>query len=300
MSQLLHLDHPEDSVLTGDLTVLDWFVTPGNLSVKIDGAPSIVWGTDPATGTFFIGTKAVFNKKKLRIAHSYEEIDAFYEGEVATILRHCFDWIPRTDLIYQADFIGYGGFDSYTPNTITYKFPEVITEQIVLAPHTFYTVRNDLRDSVAHVLDHNLEETDSVKWVRPDCHILHNQESFADVEEVCNFALQMSTMVSYVTDKESKELKKQINSYIRAGKSIEPENFDCDPNLIGLWKLVKSIKDDCLFLCRHNGPDAYLGTDRISGEGYVLSNQFGTYKLVNREVFSYHNFNHGRFSGASS
>jgi hypothetical protein len=110
----------------------------------------------------------------------------------------------------------------------------------------------------------------------------------------------MSTMVSYVTDKESKELKKQINSYIRAGKSIEPENFDCDPNLIGLWKLVKSIKDDCLFLCRHNGPDAYLGTDRISGEGYVLSNQFGTYKLVNREVFSYHNFNHGRFSGASS
>jgi hypothetical protein len=52
-----HLDHPEDSILTGDLSVLDWFVNPGTLSVKIDGAPAIVFGTNPATGKFFVGTK---------------------------------------------------------------------------------------------------------------------------------------------------------------------------------------------------------------------------------------------------
>ena len=43
-----HLEHPEDTILTGDLSVLDWFVTRGTLSVKIDGAPAIVWGTNPA------------------------------------------------------------------------------------------------------------------------------------------------------------------------------------------------------------------------------------------------------------
>ena len=64
-----HIEHPEDSILTGDLSVLDWFLAESHLSVKIDGAPAIVWGTDPATGTFFVGTKSVFNKKKIKINH---------------------------------------------------------------------------------------------------------------------------------------------------------------------------------------------------------------------------------------
>ena len=51
-----HQEHPEDTILTGDLSVLDWFVTPGALSVKIDGAPAIVWGIDPACGEFFVGS----------------------------------------------------------------------------------------------------------------------------------------------------------------------------------------------------------------------------------------------------
>ena len=37
-----HLQHPEDSILTGDLSVLDWFLEEKDLSVKIDGAPAIV------------------------------------------------------------------------------------------------------------------------------------------------------------------------------------------------------------------------------------------------------------------
>ena len=101
--QNLHLEHPEDSILTGDLNVLDWFVAAGTLSLKMDGAPAIVWGTDPATNTFFVGTKAVFNKKKIRIAHSHEEIDQHYEGNVANILHECFDYLPRTEGIFQGD-----------------------------------------------------------------------------------------------------------------------------------------------------------------------------------------------------
>jgi hypothetical protein len=295
-----HLEHPEDSILTGDLSVLDWFVNPGNLSVKIDGAPAIVWGIDPACGEFFVGTKAVFNKKKIRIAHNHEEIDAFYQGEVARILHACFDYLPRTNAIIQGDFIGFGDSDEYTPNTITYKFPEVVYQEIIVAPHTVYVAENDLRDAVAHPMNFIITDTHYCKFVKPQAYIQHGQESFADVEEVCKFARVMALAVKFVSDKEAAKIKQQLNACIRENRPVVNTEFDCDPNLLGLWALVKSIKADCLYLCRNNGPAAYIGQERIDAEGYVMTNEFGMFKLVNREVFSYHNFNSGRFQCASS
>jgi hypothetical protein len=293
-----HLEHPEDTILNGDLSVLDWFVTPGSLSVKIDGAPAIVWGIDPTCGEFFVGTKAVFNKKKIRIAHNHEEIDLFYEGNVAQILHCCFDHLPRTETIYQADFIGFGGLCEYKSNTITYVFPEIVTQNIIIAPHTCYYAKSDLRDAEAYPDRAVWNDTEHVKFVKPEAYILHNQESFADVEEVCNFARQMAQTVTFVQGKELAALKVAINACIREQREVEDDAFGCDPNLIRFWKLVKSIKEDCLFLCRNDGPAAYIGGERIDAEGYVLSNEFGMFKLVNREVFAYANFNFGKFQVA--
>jgi hypothetical protein len=294
-----HLEHPEDTILTGDLSVLDWFVNPGTLSVKIDGAPAIVWGTNPATGNFFVGTKSVFNKKKIKINESHEDIDANHEGNVAQILHSCFDHLPRVKTIYQGDFIGFGGLNEYTPNTITYQFGDIVTQNIIIAPHTCYYAESDLRDAVAMPDRSIWTDTETVKFVQPNAYILHNQESFADVEEVCNFARQMSTTATFVTDKEAAKIKQQLNACIRAGEEVNPEDFDCDINLLRLWALVKSIKDDCLHICRNDGPAAYINGNRIDAEGYVMSNEFGMFKLVNRECFSYHNFNSGRFQCAS-
>jgi hypothetical protein len=297
-----HLEHPEDTILTGDLSVLDWFVTPGTLSVKIDGAPAIVWGTNPATGNFFVGTKSVFNKKKIKINESHEQIDQNHEGNVGQILHRCFDFLPRAAGIFQGDFVGFGGCTEYCPNTIVYKFPAVVSQQIIIAPHTRYDAENDLRDAVAYPDNSVWTDTETVKFVKPDAYILHNQESFADVEEVCKFARQMATAVRFVTDRKAANIKKLLNAFIRAGEQISVENvndFECDPNLIRLWLLVKSIKDDCLYLCRNNGPAAYINDNRIDAEGYVMTNEFGMYKLINREVFAYHNFNHGRFQCAA-
>lgn len=294
-----HLQHPEDCVLTGDLSVLDWFVTPGTLSLKIDGSPSLVFGTNPATGRFFVGTKSVFNKVKIKINHSHEEIDVNHQGEVAKILHLCFDYLPRTETIYQGDFIGEGGEKEYTPNTITYKFPEIVTQNIIIAPHTCYFAESDLRDAVAMPDRAIWNDSDTVKFVKPNAYILYNQESFADVEDVCKFARQVATNSRFATDKEAAQIKKQINARIRAGMRIHEDDFECDPNLIRLWILISSIKLDCLHLCRNDGPDAYIGYDRIDAEGYVMTNEFGMYKIVNREVFSHANFNQGRFQCAS-
>ena len=300
-----HLEHPEDTILTGDLTVLDWFVNCSTLSVKIDGAPAVVFGTNPANGRFFVGTKSVFNKVKIKINHSHEEINNNHEGNVAEILHKCLDFLPRVDGIVQCDFIGFGGSQEYTPNTITYKFPEVVTQEIIVSPHTFYTTEKDLRDAVAHPFALKFRDTEVCKFVQPTAYVLHDPWSktegnvrFDDVEEVCKFARQMSTLVNFVTDKEAAKIKQQLNACIREGRKVDANEFECDHLLIEFWKLVKSIKDDCLHLCRNDGPEAYIGYDRIDAEGYVMSNGFGMHKLVNREVFSHANFNSGRFQAA--
>jgi hypothetical protein len=293
-----HLEHAEDSILTGDLSVLDWFVNPGHLSVKIDGAPAIVWGRNPATGNFFVGTKSVFNKVKIKINESHEEIDANHSGQVAEILHACFNFLPFTNTVYQGDFIGFGGFSEYKPNTITYQFPEVIEQQIIIAPHTCYYAESDLRDAVAMPDRSIWTDTDTVKFVQPTASIFAGAEYFADLKDVCKFAKVMALGVEFATAKQSAQIKQQLNACIREGKEVNPDDFE-NPNLISFWKLVKSIKEDALYLCRNDGPAAYINYNRIDAEGYVMTNDFGMFKLVNREVFAYANFNQGRFQCAN-
>ena len=304
MTQNLHIEHPEDTILTGDLSVLDSFLSEGYLSVKIDGSPAIVWGTNPANGKFFVGTKSVFNKVKIKINHSHEEIDQNHVGEVATILHSCLDWLPHTDGIFQGDFIGFGGSDEYTPNTITYKFPTVIDQNIIVAPHTYYTAKYDLRDAIAHPMKFTITDTVYCKFVKPVARIFSGNydtcaSDFGDLSEVIQFAKQMAQTVTFVDDKQAKKIKQQLNKCIRENRPVVNDDFDCNPLLLGLWALVQSIKNDALFLCRNDGPEAYIGQDRIDSEGYVYSNEFGTFKLVNRRLFSAANFNNNRFQTAS-
>ena len=77
-------------------------VNKPKLSVKWDGAPAIVFGTNPANGKFFVGTKSVFNKVKVKICYSQEDIDKHYKGNVADILRLCLRNLPRLSGIVQA------------------------------------------------------------------------------------------------------------------------------------------------------------------------------------------------------
>ena len=302
-----HLQHPEDSILAGDLSVLDWFSDSDfvDLSVKIDGCPAIVWGTDPANGEFFVGTKSVFNKKKIKINHSHEEIDANHSGEVALILHACFANLPRTDSILQGDFIGFGGDDTYTPNTITYIFDEIIEQTIIIAPHTFYMAENDLRDAIARPLDITFlafgpKGGDTCKFVMPRCWQLDEDYSLK-----LHFARQMSTTCEFLTDKQSRQVQQQLNSIIRAGLDIDDITLEAlafanqiDVNVRRLWKLVESIKMQMLSLCRNNGPKAYIGNRQCGGEGYVRTNNYGMFKLVDRMQFSHANFNNGKFACA--
>ena len=97
--------------LTGDLSVLDWFDCQLNdLSVKMDGAPAIVWGTNPENGKFFVGTKSVFNKVKVKICYTFGDIVNLY-GDNEGLFPHPGSMLgapPRVSTIIQGDFIGFG------------------------------------------------------------------------------------------------------------------------------------------------------------------------------------------------
>ena len=299
-----HLQHPEDSILSGDLKILDWFLSEKDLSVKIDGAPAIVWGTNPETGNFFVGTKSVFNKKLIKINETHDDIDRNHVGNVADILHHCLDCLPDFDGIVQGDFIGFGGDDTFCPNTITYIFDEVIEQQIIIAPHTLYATDGEMKDAyvINDMVDMEIfDDNDYVKFVQPECWQVDE-----DFDEVVAFAKQMSCMCEFLTPKQSQQVQQQLNSVIRAGLVIDDLTMDAlafanqiDVNVLRLWSLVKSIKDDMLFLMRNNGPKAYIGRQQCGGEGYVKINEFGMFKYVNREQFSHANFNNGRFACAS-
>ena len=291
-----HLQHPEDSILTGDLSVLDWFLAESELSVKIDGSPAFVWGTNPATGNFFVGTKSVFNKVKIKINETHDDIDRNHSGVVADILHHCFDCLPSFDGIVQGDFIGFGGDDTFCPNTITYIFDEIIDQNIIVAPHTLYATDNELKDAytIMDMVDMEIfDDTETCKFVQPRAWQI--DEDFA---EIVGFARQMSQLVSFAEPIEAEKIKIDLNRCIREGREVDPDSFN-NSRLISYWFLIKSIKEDMLFLCRNNGPKAYIGNRQCGGEGYVRTNDYGMFKLVNREQFSHANFNNSKFSCAS-
>ena len=293
-----HIEHPEDSVLNGDLSVLNWFTENGKISAKIDGAPAIVWGRNPKTENFFVGTKSVFNKRLIKINESHEDIDKNHQGNVATILHECLDNLPRTDNIYQGDFIGFGGEDCYQPNTITYYFPEKVTQRIIIAPHTEYFAENDLREASCQPLSRFRmdDDTNRVLFVKPWVTIDEHRD---DIHELCRFARQMSTICEFPNDKQVRRIKQHLNACIRNDIELDDLTLEalasdnkCDVNVLRLWKLVESIKMDMFaYIDAENTVECYIGEEMCDHEGYVLHNKYGTFKIVNREGFSRANFN---------
>jgi len=286
-----HIEHPEDTILTGDLSVLDAFQSDNHYSVKIDGSPAIVWGTDPENGKFFVGTKSVFNKRTPKVNYSNADIERNHGNnfELSSILHRCFNCLPRIGFegrVFQGDFIGYGGYRDYKPNAISYTFSEVQNVGVVVAPHTEYK-GTTLKDMNAEPLTEKLDPT---MFVEPSAWI-SEFGSDRNINLMCNFARSVATMVEFATPTEAKQLKQDLNAYIRDGDQVVAEEF-ANYQLVRLWLLVKRIKEEYMMHLRDDfDAECFLGNEYISGEGYVMSSKHGTYKLVDRETFSHYNFN---------
>ena len=291
----LHIQHPEDSILCGDLSVLDAFADRMNnsYSVKIDGSPAIVWGTNPDNGKFFVGTKSVFNKVRPKINYTVQDIERNHKDfGLQSILIRCLHCLPRIGFegrVFQGDFIGFGGYRDYKPNAISYTFDEVQRVGVVVAPHTEYKGAT-FKEMIAEPLTEKLDPT---MFVQPDAWITDKEALMPvmDIDMMIRFARQMATLVEFVDEKEAIQLKKDLNAYIKDGDEIVAEEF-ANYQLVRLWLLVENIKTEFTKLIRDNFKcDCWLGNDYVMGEGYVMAGRHGLYKLVDRPTFSHYNFN---------
>ena len=297
-----HIEHPEDTILTGNLDFLhavkSYAVAPhGHVSVKIDGAPAVVWGTHPDTGRFFVGTKSVFNKKLIKINYTHADIDKNHKGYVAIVLHACLSNLSRTNRIYQGDFLGFGGDSVFQPNTVPYVFPENVRQTIIVAPHTMYSIdyavdkpsHNTLRDMMSTPLLIELESNDKVYFYQPTAVMNVNSH----LKDRVSFALQMAQMVKFVDKSEARLLQRELNDYIRESKQIDSNDFgDYNLTLIGFYNLIMEIKEELLSCCKSNEVALTLiEGEECDGEGYVFHRDYGSYKLVDRRHFSYYNFN---------
>ena len=110
---------------------------------------------------------------------------------------------------------------------------------------------------------------------------------------------ELMPTVEFATDKEAKQIKQNVNRSLREGYPLTNDDFLGKESLMHLYGLVIYLKEELLSQCRQlNGPEAYLNGEMINAEGYVMWSQFGTFKLVNRQLFSVANFNNTKFTSA--
>ena len=171
-----HLEHLEDNILNGGSEggkeavaflrslgkMLDQGVSEARVTVKWDGAPAVICGTNPDNGRFFVGTKSVFNKVDPKIMYSEDDVDRVYPpGQLAEKLKASYKYlstlsIPNvvqgdllfTDDKYEAN-IGGDTCIAFQPNTIVYAVPkdsdigEKIQEaKLGIVFHTSYSGRS--------------------------------------------------------------------------------------------------------------------------------------------------------------
>ena len=286
-----HLEHPEDAILSGRDAFNNMLQflrdRSSTATVKWDGAPAIVFGT--YKGRWFVGTKSVFNKVKVKINYSHHDIDINHSNnyKVAAILHTCFDCLRRTGGIWQGDFIGYGGTDTYTPNTITYKFDQEIAKGIAVAVHTNY-LGDDLK-----TLSANFDAQFDRYEYGSDTKYLNTNATITSRSRRVDYLISLATLVASVVRlpdiKQGRELKIAVNKCIREGTDIA--NAGMGIRLTLLYKLIIQIKHLLMqgITSEENVQCQFEGVD-CAHEGFVMTNKFGTYKLVNRREFSYRNF----------
>jgi hypothetical protein len=149
VTQLKHLEHLEDEMLNYGVEgckaavsflkelrkMLGHQESSGFMQTKWDGAPSVICGTDPELGFFFVGTKSVFNKTEPKICYSEEDVDEYYSGDLAEKLKFSYryfsklgiDGVIQGDLLFTTDLktetISGEQLYTFRPNTITYGIP---------------------------------------------------------------------------------------------------------------------------------------------------------------------------------
>lgn len=188
--QLKHLHHLEDLLVIGGDKGFDDIISAAgkthdyllgkkrtgySIQTKFDGSPSIIWGTHPDTGKFFVGTKSFFNKTP-KINYSDKDIDTNHGSspQLAEKLKFLLPELKKVspkhgvyqgDLMYTApDVRGATGKLSFQPNTLEYHVDKdshegrkILKSKVGIAAHTHYE-KEPTSGNLQAVFDINMDD----------------------------------------------------------------------------------------------------------------------------------------------
>jgi hypothetical protein len=247
-----HLEHIEDIIITdgyvGGQAVVEYFrglllTLKGSsseamsVSVKWDGAPAVVCGTNPDNGRFFVGTKSVFSKtpkinytkKDIATNHGTDELGQKLLKCLVHLKKLNIQGVVQGDLLYTDEDITRKNIEgkphlTFTPNTITYAVPEDgdLAKQIDRAKlgiifHTTYA-----GDSLATM---NAQGGADVSSFAQSPDVFFDNASYKDVSGSAKFTADESQQFYNSIDK----LETLLNNVPRDLSSVLGQNTDFVP-----------------------------------------------------------------------
>ena len=243
-SKNVHLEHLEDLIFnagySGAKQAVDYIEslramlgegtgTTTKLTVKWDGSPAIICGTDPADSKFFVGTKSVFSKGTPKLCKSTKNIQEFYgdQPELAEILSSALKYLPKLGIggVLQGDLLFKEGWvntvsvndeDCYvfTPNTITYAVPvnsqlgqQIVKAKIGIIFHTSYEGNN--------IQDMKATFGVNVSGLNQHSDVWFDDATYKDY-----------TGVASLTPTEDQKIKKYLDATLSTIEKIGQQRFD--------------------------------------------------------------------------
>jgi hypothetical protein len=275
VEKLKHLEHLEDHIIHGGhegvshasetlsdvVAALEGkprknFNQSTRITTKYDGAPSIVFGIDPRTKRFFVGTKSVFNKDP-KVALTDDDIDQMYghapglAQKLKVALKELPKIMPKSGGIFQGDLMyeksdlrDDGKSFSFTPNTLSYSADKesamgriINAAKLGIVVHTRYTGKS-LEDMKA-----SFDVDQGAFGKDPDVHMINPEVSGAniapiekkqyeaEIQQATDLYSKMSDDIFNVVDGHDITVKTYINACIR-DKSV--------PNAKGYLAFIKA------------------------------------------------------------
>ena len=335
-----HIEHVEDLVFHekhGILKTLDILLEVNNyvfnyphridLSLKIDGAPAIVFGHNPDNSQFFISTKSAWNKTPI-LHYNEESIVNYCKSEdlqrklitafryLPTILPEYNTYVYQGDLMYLKEdlTVNEKGL-TFTPNLISYYVPStdslynrILESELGICVHTQYAGNRFIDLTLTDWMGTDDQETftkalrnspvyvslPGIRAYRADTVGEHQSVELA-VAEIRKIVTSDEVMFDFFRDK--LDVKRQINSFTI--DSYIPASL-----FLVCYRWIQHIKNELLRRLERN---LYYQnrmlfpvhcTNGTAHEGFVINYEGARVKFVNREVFSKQNQLYGKFRNA--
>jgi hypothetical protein len=238
--KLGHLDHVEDRLLQagdegyghamktleGMHNALSGQPSDVKLGTKYDGAPSLVFGTNPENGKFFVATKSWQNAKP-KINYTPEDIERNHGHAPGLVekLRAALEHLPKVtpkkgvfqgDVMYNRGDVRTDGKNySFTPNTLTYSSPvnskegkRIRNAQIGVAVHTGY------------------EDDGSGTLAGHAPRFMPNIRQFSNHPDVHIVSTEMKAKPENYTDEQKAEYQKHMDAARQAYSQLHPDSHE--------------------------------------------------------------------------